>query len=1376
MDKKSKIQLVHYTTHAYGHGKDCSENHSSAEDDGMLDNDDPQSKPFGSCGSDQQTIRTVSRDGSSTSSYIAPLTKSIPSIDYNTIPASIPSIKMLYDPTKIDIFCTLCTYVFSGRDRYKSLKAHYVNRHKSHIDGLSCHLCGVISPDLSVPGGTDYAHRLDNVSVNYSVFYTGNGDHSLQCPICNSRVNGRTDKPISVRAHAARCSYNENRSKSTQMNDINTSAVPCSLFALYTQPEKATDVSSGKMKFILISPCDILYHAVSTKSDEQPAENQDLFATTGFRLLPPLRSLRQHDRLNNCSEDISTHDLGIHNVIPFNAGLDVSDIPFKEYASQPISEQNMTVDMVSIQTKSYIRKLSDAREDTFKIDNPIAITSTTQTQFYDPASADQQLIMTDTYQSMRDITNYSSVMANDDRCDTAQNLCEDVYYNDTGDIPNHTISNHDLHLSTITEYLNNFADDELHPRFRSFLNSCQLEVACFNTSELSLLLDILTTIPFGPSRTTPYSSEEFIQHNLEDNSFSIYNNPARHRDVKDTIEAEFYYFPDKWTSYIKINLPTLHNNTLHKPLLTYSDTLHKPLLTHNNSLKVKYLTRNMKGNLMPCIAKRGLTTKQNRNLRKRRNSALYFANTTKLAKELLSDDNNLQCPVPIDEVHKYYTDLLSNSRTQVSSTPQRKHFKHIGPTCNASTCIEDDNDIPNITADEVSAITRRMNKNTTPGHDGVKVKNILQYDPQQRFLTLLVNMALKLRYLPRLWRENKSILVAKKTKMIKNKKLDRTETMNLKNYWPITISNIGCRVLHKVVLRLLQQIIPIQKNQFAFSQDATLTCIKAVRMIRNFAIKNKARMYMAFLDIQFAFDTLSHDALNKRLTCIDCPNYLREYVINSYTNSSTRFHTLDVKDIAGIPQYVNNGFFHLPTKFVGLCTQSILYEMACARIRVYSHIQNNFPELSNPALQSELVAVQRAINPDYNINKSPEINNRDKLTKEWKSTVTQAVGVDILIANPVPSILISFRHVRRSHYAWIKLIIARLGLLPSRSVLHRIERSRPTECRHWAKSGNKSDMCLTIIPSLANLIDNSSMRSAILPRIKRMCIETSILSVRVNCLLCVGKLCEKFDKWMIIDDVIPILQGVPSKEPAVLMTILGVIKVAMSPKDRISIEALATKFIPLIIPLSIETGLNASQFDAYMKTIKEMINTIEAEQKKKISQMSMNSPLPPIILSEKTQNLFNNSSHQAIDNAIGNIASPTYGISSNLDDNQPPITRDYSSINSSWNSLISDDKLNSFKDNTPAKQKNNLSYSIQSSPCSPYESTRQRDALKYSYELKTETNKTLDTKISEIIDSLGKNSISNKNDTALIMQRKDPDKQPDINNKSAQDHLRDLFG
>lgn len=88
-----------------------------------------------------------------------------------------------------------------------------------------------------------------------------------------------------------------------------------------------------------------------------------------------------------------------------------------------------------------------------------------------------------------------------------------------------------------------------------------------------------------------------------------------------------------------------------------------------------------------------------------------------------------------------------------------------------------------------------------------------------------------------------------------------------------------------------------------------------------------------------------------------------------------------------------------------------------------------------------------------------------------------------------------------------------------------------------------------------------------------------LLQVRVNCLICLGKLVESLDKWIIIDEVIPLLQSIPSREPAVLMAILGIIKVAMSSTKSGGLprEILATKVIPFLVPISIETSLNLNQ-------------------------------------------------------------------------------------------------------------------------------------------------------------------------------------------------------
>ena len=45
--------------------------------------------------------------------------------------------------------------------------------------------------------------------------------------------------------------------------------------------------------------------------------------------------------------------------------------------------------------------------------------------------------------------------------------------------------------------------------------------------------------------------------------------------------------------------------------------------------------------------------------------------------------------------------------------------------------------------------------------------------------------------------------------------------------------------------------------------------------------------------------------------------------------------------------------------------------------------------------------------------------------------------------------------------------------------------------------------------------------------------------VRVNCLLCLGQLMDYMDKWFVLDEILPFLQKVPTRECAVLMSILG---------------------------------------------------------------------------------------------------------------------------------------------------------------------------------------------------------------------------------------------
>ncbi|KAM6146147.1 LOW QUALITY PROTEIN: SCY1-like protein 2 [Phoenicopterus ruber ruber] len=147
------------------------------------------------------------------------------------------------------------------------------------------------------------------------------------------------------------------------------------------------------------------------------------------------------------------------------------------------------------------------------------------------------------------------------------------------------------------------------------------------------------------------------------------------------------------------------------------------------------------------------------------------------------------------------------------------------------------------------------------------------------------------------------------------------------------------------------------------------------------------------------------------------------------------------------------------------------------------------------------------------------------------------------------------------------------------------------------------ELCLNIIPTFANLIDYPSMKNSLIPRIKNACLQTSSLAVSPgNSLVCLGKILEYLDKWFVLDDILPFLQQIPSKEPAVLGN-LGIYKCTFTHKKLgITKEQLAGKVLPHLIPLSIE-NLNLNQFNSFICVIKDMLNRLEAEHKQNLRQL-----------------------------------------------------------------------------------------------------------------------------------------------------------------------------
>ena len=154
------------------------------------------------------------------------------------------------------------------------------------------------------------------------------------------------------------------------------------------------------------------------------------------------------------------------------------------------------------------------------------------------------------------------------------------------------------------------------------------------------------------------------------------------------------------------------------------------------------------------------------------------------------------------------------------------------------------------------------------------------------------------------------------------------------------------------------------------------------------------------------------------------------------------------------------------------------------------------------------------------------------------------------------------------------------------------------------------ELCLSALPNIITMIEGPVIKNAILPRMKKICLHgkgsnSKSLGVRVNCLLCLAKMLPNFDRWLVLDQVLPFLQEIPhSGEPAILMAIIGIYRILLShSKLGANKEILATKILPFLLPLCIEQNFSLSQYEILSNLVTEMINRVTVEHKEALKQL-----------------------------------------------------------------------------------------------------------------------------------------------------------------------------
>lgn len=235
--------------------------------------------------------------------------------------------------------------------------------------------------------------------------------------------------------------------------------------------------------------------------------------------------------------------------------------------------------------------------------------------------------------------------------------------------------------------------------------------------------------------------------------------------------------------------------------------------------------------------------------------------------------------------------------------PQRKNtlFDAIGET--------DEEDIPQITEDELLAACRKICDNKAPGPDGIpnKALKAAVFKRPDMFIATM-QQCLKEGFFAVQWKRQHLVLLPK------GNKSHGAPT----SYRPICLLDTMGKILERIIYNRLLAIA--EKNgtlsdlQFGFRRGrSTVDAIKVVVDTAAAAIQGErwrwgTKEYCAVvtLDVRNAFNTAGWSHIRRSLARMDAPRYVRKIVLNYFTNRRLEYHTDEgVKYYhvsAGVPQ------------------------------------------------------------------------------------------------------------------------------------------------------------------------------------------------------------------------------------------------------------------------------------------------------------------------------------------------------------------------------------------------------------------------------------------------------------------------------------------
>ncbi|XP_050419612.1 SCY1-like protein 2 isoform X4 [Adelges cooleyi] len=150
------------------------------------------------------------------------------------------------------------------------------------------------------------------------------------------------------------------------------------------------------------------------------------------------------------------------------------------------------------------------------------------------------------------------------------------------------------------------------------------------------------------------------------------------------------------------------------------------------------------------------------------------------------------------------------------------------------------------------------------------------------------------------------------------------------------------------------------------------------------------------------------------------------------------------------------------------------------------------------------------------------------------------------------------------------------------------------------------------VTNVSQYMDDTAIRRMVLPKLK-MVYETNPndLKIVLNILACLEIILHRLEKQQIVEEVLPLIWIINQTDPEVIARIAIIYSMILRDKKYgLSVNLIATKIMPTLIPHTMNPGLNLEQFQTLIELLQDMLDHIDRNQrnKLKLDTISMQSP------------------------------------------------------------------------------------------------------------------------------------------------------------------------